>query len=255
MVFFVCEGCNETVKKNQVEKHVAKCRNCYAVSCVDCQNTFYGDDYAAHTSCISEAEKYEKSLFKGPKAKVNPQDAWMDLVTDAITDCSKADASIQSHLKRLGDLTNIPRNQKKFVNFVKNSLRLFNDPLIEKMWKYLESFKPKVESNPIDHSSTSKSMPTTETSSTPKDSSSHTQAKSKGGISEDEENEEDMKKKAKKEKKKEKKRQLEKVEEPVVEEEPEIEPTEDVEDAAARKARKKANKEAKRRRLEEATTD
>jgi hypothetical protein len=34
MVFFVCEGCNETVKKNQVEKHVFKCKNCYAGLCL-----------------------------------------------------------------------------------------------------------------------------------------------------------------------------------------------------------------------------
>ena len=58
MVFFVCEGCNETVKKNQVDKHALRCRNCYAVTCVDCQVSFYGNDYAAHISCISEAGSY-----------------------------------------------------------------------------------------------------------------------------------------------------------------------------------------------------
>lgn len=69
MVFFVCEGCNESLKKAHVDKHAAKCRNCYAVTCVDCQVTFHGNDYAAHTVCMSEAEKYEKSLFKGKVAK------------------------------------------------------------------------------------------------------------------------------------------------------------------------------------------
>jgi len=278
MVFFVCEGCNETVKKNQVEKHVARCRNCFAVSCVDCQNTFYGDDYAAHTSCISEAEKYEKSLFKGPKAKINPQDAWMELVMDAISDCSNAEASIQPHLKRLGDLTNIPRNQKKFSNFIKNSLRLFNDSLIEKIWKYLESFKPKVESstnptNGIDNnnnksltSNRSSSVVATVTKSSSSSSNSDQPSLSSSSISDvhqKEERDEESKKKAKKEKKKEKKRQLELQREQVVEEvekdgdevdgngnddSPPVEDDED--DAAAKKARKKAKKEAKRRRLE-----
>jgi cell growth-regulating nucleolar protein len=65
MVFFVCEGCNETLKKNQVDRHAQRCKSCYAVTCVDCQVTFPGDDYAAHTTCISEAEKYEKSIYKG----------------------------------------------------------------------------------------------------------------------------------------------------------------------------------------------
>lgn len=243
MVFFVCEGCNETVKKNQVDKHVAKCRNCYAVTCVDCQTSFYGDDYAAHTSCISEAEKYEKSLFKGPKAKVNPQDTWMSLVMDAISDCSKADPSIQPHLKRLGDLTNIPRNQKKFGNFVKNSLRLFNDQLIEKIWKYLEAYKPKLDTAPTGKpaSSEADSLQVSKTKRDLDESSSAVDG-------DDGEGEVSKEKKAKKDKKDKKKKRLEVQPEP----EPEAESAEDEDEEAARKARKRAKKEAKRRRLEEA---
>ena len=148
MVFFVCEGCNESLKKNQVDKHAQRCRSCHAVTCVDCQVTFYGDDYVQHTTCVSEAEKYEKSLYKGPKVKVNPQDAWMNTVEQAVTNSSKAPHNIQTHLKRLGELNNIPRNQKKFENFIKNSLRLYNDNLILEIWKYLESFKPIADENP-----------------------------------------------------------------------------------------------------------
>ena len=36
-------------------------------SCVDCSVTFVGTSYRDHTSCISEAEKYQKALYK-PKA-------------------------------------------------------------------------------------------------------------------------------------------------------------------------------------------
>jgi cell growth-regulating nucleolar protein len=42
MVFFVCDGCNETLKKAKVDAHAAKCRDCYAVSCVDCSQSFPG---------------------------------------------------------------------------------------------------------------------------------------------------------------------------------------------------------------------
>ena len=42
MVFFVCDGCNETLKKAKVDLHAAKCRDCYAVSCVDCSQSFPG---------------------------------------------------------------------------------------------------------------------------------------------------------------------------------------------------------------------
>src|SRR4051812_24240247 len=38
---------------------------CY--SCIDCGVSFPGDDYKAHTQCVSEAEKYQKSLYKGKK--------------------------------------------------------------------------------------------------------------------------------------------------------------------------------------------
>ena len=34
---------------------------------MDCGKDFYGDEYAAHTSCISEAEKYQGALFTGEK--------------------------------------------------------------------------------------------------------------------------------------------------------------------------------------------
>ena len=38
--------------------------------CLDCGKNFHGDDYKDHTSCISEAEKYQGKLFK-PKDKQN----------------------------------------------------------------------------------------------------------------------------------------------------------------------------------------
>eukprot|EP00968_Pinguiococcus_pyrenoidosus_P013222 scaffold1197_cov228-Pinguiococcus_pyrenoidosus.AAC.8 len=69
MVFFVCEGCNESLKKAQVDRHAARCRACWAVTCVDCGKTFPDDEYRSHTSCISEAEKYEKSTRAVPKTK------------------------------------------------------------------------------------------------------------------------------------------------------------------------------------------
>ena len=34
------------------------------LSCMDCGKDFYGDEYASHTKCISEAAKYQGSFFK-----------------------------------------------------------------------------------------------------------------------------------------------------------------------------------------------
>lgn len=145
MVTFVCESCNETLKKNQVEKHGHRCRQCH-VTCVDCSRTFSLEDYSQHTSCVSEAEKYEKSLYKAKtNAKVNPQDAWMQLIAEAATRKSEAPSNIAEHLGRLSELDNVPRNCNKFSNFAKNSLRLNNSSTVDGIWKFLEKLKAEKE--------------------------------------------------------------------------------------------------------------
>uniref|UniRef100_M4B9V3 Zinc finger C2H2 LYAR-type domain-containing protein n=1 Tax=Hyaloperonospora arabidopsidis (strain Emoy2) TaxID=559515 RepID=M4B9V3_HYAAE len=142
MVFFVCEGCNETVKKNKVDMHASRCRNCWAVSCVDCSVVFEGNDYAAHTSCMSEAEKYEKSLFTGNKhkqqhnTKQTPQERWMEIVQS--TTCPE-DRRVQDVLTRVAGYDNVPRKKYKFVNFVENSLDLYSSKLVEKVWTMYET--------------------------------------------------------------------------------------------------------------------
>ncbi|KAH7474316.1 hypothetical protein PRIC1_013558 [Phytophthora ramorum] len=142
MVFFVCEGCNETLKKNKVDAHAGRCRNCWAVSCVDCSVVFEGNDYAAHTSCISEAEKYEKSLFQGDKSKSKsgkkqtPQERWMDVVQSAT--CPE-DRKVQDVLTRVAGYDNVPRKKNKFVNFVTNSLALRDATLVERAWTIYET--------------------------------------------------------------------------------------------------------------------
>ena len=69
MVSFSCEVCNDTVIKKKLDQHAQRCRGAY-FTCIDCSTTFQGTDYRKHTSCISEAEKYEKGLYKGNN---NPQ--------------------------------------------------------------------------------------------------------------------------------------------------------------------------------------
>lgn len=113
-------------------------RNCEAVTCVDCSVTFYGNDYEQHTSCVSEAQKYEGALYKAKKAKLNPQDAWVALIEEVSANAKEAPVALQQHLVRLGELNNVPRNKKKFVNFCTNSLKLYNEKLLESLFDYLE---------------------------------------------------------------------------------------------------------------------
>lgn len=68
MVSFSCEVCNDTVIKKKLDQHTQRCRGAY-FTCIDCSTTFDGTAYRNHTLCISEAEKYEKGLYKGKKNK------------------------------------------------------------------------------------------------------------------------------------------------------------------------------------------
>lgn len=70
MVSFSCEVCNDTVIKKKLDQHTQRCYGAY-FTCIDCSITFQGTEYRKHTSCISESEKYEKALYKGPKKNVN----------------------------------------------------------------------------------------------------------------------------------------------------------------------------------------
>ncbi|KAF4317283.1 hypothetical protein BBO99_00006166 [Phytophthora kernoviae] len=139
MVLF---SCNETLKKNKVDAHAGRCRNCWAVSCVDCSVVFEGNDYAAHTSCISEAEKYEGSLFQGDKTKTKngkkqtPQERWMEAVQMAT--CPE-DRKVQGALTRIAGYDNVPRKKNKFVNFVSNSIALRDTVMVERIWTIYET--------------------------------------------------------------------------------------------------------------------
>lgn len=63
----------------------------------------------------------------------------MDALANAVTGAANAPESIRSYLPRLVQLGNVPRNRSKFFNFVKNSLRIYNDSTITSIWDFLES--------------------------------------------------------------------------------------------------------------------
>lgn len=70
MVSFSCEVCNDTVVKKRLGQHQQRCNGSY-FTCIDCNTTFYNNEHNAHTSCITEAQKYEKSLYKPKKKQAN----------------------------------------------------------------------------------------------------------------------------------------------------------------------------------------
>ncbi|XP_019615519.1 PREDICTED: cell growth-regulating nucleolar protein-like [Branchiostoma belcheri] len=137
MVFFNCNACGQTVKKNQVEKHyLTACRSCDMLSCLDCGKDFWGDDYKTHTQCISEEDKYGGKGITGHRMTKGEakQDAWLKQVQKSMNDAN-ASPQVRNLWERLSQYSNIPRKKAKFENFVKNSLRIHNNHLVTQVWE------------------------------------------------------------------------------------------------------------------------
>ena len=147
MVFFCCERCNETLKKSQLAGHGNKCYP-LKVSCVDCNVVFDANTSKSHLTCISEAEKYEKSLYKGngknKNKKLTPQETWIQfletLVEDLNTSSSQGSVpqTIKMYLPQIVSMGNVPRNMNKFKNMLQNSLKIRNQNDISSIWNYID---------------------------------------------------------------------------------------------------------------------
>lgn len=76
MPSFVCDYCQETLKKAKLDQHAQRCRQA-VFSCIDCHTSFKGTEYRAHFSCITEVQKYhnkqtiEKTDNKSAGVKIN----------------------------------------------------------------------------------------------------------------------------------------------------------------------------------------
>ncbi|CAM9492461.1 unnamed protein product [Choristocarpus tenellus] len=144
MVYFVCETCNETLKKAKVERHFGSCKGCWGMTCIDCNVVFEGQDYREHSSCLTEDQKYQGALYKAPKAKVKKRginEIWAEAVEQAASSAKQSPPAISGHLLRMGELGNVPRQEKKFKNFVRNSLRVYNEGVISQLWSHLDDLK------------------------------------------------------------------------------------------------------------------
>ncbi|XP_020801056.1 cell growth-regulating nucleolar protein [Drosophila serrata] len=145
MVFFTCNVCGESVKKPAVEKHYqTRCRNSEKnVSCMDCLKDFYGEEYVAHTKCISEAQKYASQsqgfVVKESRNKnAQKQESWMDIIR-AILDNSEYNLTpaLRSSFQKLQSVDNVPRKKAKFENFVGNCMRMPRQQAAQ-VWDILE---------------------------------------------------------------------------------------------------------------------
>lgn len=134
MVFFTCNACGESVKKMQVEKHVSICRNCECLSCIDCGKDFWGDDYKNHVKCIREDQKYGGKGYEGKAHKGDmKQQAWIQKVNELIKR-PNVSPKVRDLLEQISGFDNIPRKKAKFQNWMKNSLKVYNESVLEQVW-------------------------------------------------------------------------------------------------------------------------
>ncbi|KAJ5491251.1 hypothetical protein N7539_002818 [Penicillium diatomitis] len=68
MVSFQCEACGDIFTKKKLDPHRNQCRGA-SFTCIDCMVHFQGTAYRAHTSCMSEAQKYQGALYREKPAK------------------------------------------------------------------------------------------------------------------------------------------------------------------------------------------
>jgi len=147
MVTFTCNACGDSVKKDKVDTHYrSKCPACDMLSCIDCGKDFWGDSYKEHTSCISEAEKYQGHLYQ-PKENSNKgqvkQDDWIKALSTAAAQIT--DPKMLAAFQRMQSYSNIPRKEKKFINFAKNSIGIYNEVFLKTLWGYFSAAIPKKE--------------------------------------------------------------------------------------------------------------
>ena len=72
MPSFVCDFCQETLRKAKLDQHAQRCRQA-SFSCIDCYKIFKGVEYRAHTSCITEVQKHHTIKGKDGKQAGQPK--------------------------------------------------------------------------------------------------------------------------------------------------------------------------------------
>ena len=60
------QACGDVLTKKKLDAHRNQCRGA-SFTCLDCMVHFHGSEYRSHTSCISEAQKYQGSLYREKK--------------------------------------------------------------------------------------------------------------------------------------------------------------------------------------------
>ncbi|XP_062874615.1 cell growth-regulating nucleolar protein isoform X2 [Trichomycterus rosablanca] len=139
MVFFTCNGCGESLKRAQIQKHVGMCRGARVFSCIDCGTDFQGDDYKSHMKCISEDQKYGGKNYEAKANKGDvKQQQWIQSIQEMLSKPG-VNGRLRSVLQQVASYDNVPRKKAKFQNWMKNSLRIYDANLQDQVWDIFSS--------------------------------------------------------------------------------------------------------------------
>lgn len=106
MPSFVCDYCQETLKKAKLDQHTQRCRNA-SFSCIDCYKSFKGVEYRAHFSCITEEQKYHKKEVKPTVIESRP------VMTPPPSPAAPQLSALQKVLKKLKEPVTLKVLKKK----------------------------------------------------------------------------------------------------------------------------------------------
>lgn len=139
MPSFVCDHCQETLKKAKLDQHAQRCRQaCF--SCIDCYKTFKGVEYRAHFSCITEVQKYHVKQQPAVTAPVNSvvpaaakpvTPAASPVKEDSKPSTISSDSKLTSAIKKILKSETTPSNFKVIKKQLKKSLGKSSKKLLQ----------------------------------------------------------------------------------------------------------------------------
>ncbi|CAH1966085.1 unnamed protein product [Acanthoscelides obtectus] len=145
MVVFTCNHCGDSLKKPSVEKHYQfTCRTTKSLTCVDCLKDFIGEEYATHTRCLTEEERY---AAKGSMVNVVhkgeiKQESWLEMIKSILDKQPNVKPSHRNLLNKISNYNNVPRKKVKFMNFIMSSSGgRANRKEVEEVWDIIETYK------------------------------------------------------------------------------------------------------------------
>lgn len=156
MVTFTCSYCGDSIRKNQVEKHYTfkRCASrSPALTCVDCLKDFFNQEYVAHTSCITEDEKYSAKGFVSKNAGKKKQEAWVDAVHNYLNSGITIDNRVRNVVQQICNNPGLPQKKVKFMNFCVGipAARKETPHVLESVWEVLEKIKTQLRSQNADN--------------------------------------------------------------------------------------------------------